>query len=235
MNAEAPLPPPPELTEQEIARGFHREMVGGMWEEIGRLQFEFLVSRGLRPQSRLLDIGCGCLRGGIHFVRYLTPGNYRGIDRSPSLLAAARHELELVGLADRLAPDALLCDSDFAFRRLGENFDFALAQSLFTHLTPSWIRRCLERVTEVLRVGGQLYATYFERAAADPPDGPLLHQPGGIVTHPDSDPYDLRFTAFAELVADLPLTVENVGDWRHPRAQKMVCLTRRGDLPRPAG
>jgi hypothetical protein len=52
--------------------------VGGMWEEIGKLQLDFLVNQGLRPTHKFLDIGCGTLRGGRHFIRYLDAGNYAG-------------------------------------------------------------------------------------------------------------------------------------------------------------
>jgi hypothetical protein len=45
--------------EAEVAAGRHRESVGGLWDEIGELQADFLMSRGLRPHHRLLDIGCG--------------------------------------------------------------------------------------------------------------------------------------------------------------------------------
>ena len=48
-----------QLTQEQINAGIHRDMVGGMWDEIGRLQFEFLRARGLKPNHRLLDIGCG--------------------------------------------------------------------------------------------------------------------------------------------------------------------------------
>jgi hypothetical protein len=54
-----------ELPPEEIRAGVHRDLVGGLWEELGRLQFEFLVGAGLRPEMRLLDIGCGCPRGGV--------------------------------------------------------------------------------------------------------------------------------------------------------------------------
>lgn len=50
-------------TDLRVASNPH-EAVGGDWEKIGKLQFEFLVSRGLRPHHRMLDIGCGTLRGG---------------------------------------------------------------------------------------------------------------------------------------------------------------------------
>ena len=63
--------------------------IGGNWEKIGRLQFDFLKEAGLRPENRMLDVGCGTLRGGRHFIRYLNEGNYTGIDISPACLEAA--------------------------------------------------------------------------------------------------------------------------------------------------
>ena len=79
-----------QLTEEEIRSGWHRQFVGGAWEEIGRLQFEYLRRQGLRPQHLLLDVGCGALRGGIHFVRYLEESHYCGIDINASLVEAGR-------------------------------------------------------------------------------------------------------------------------------------------------
>jgi hypothetical protein len=43
----------------------HRAYVGGLWEEIGRLQFEFLLRHGLAPSDCFLNIACGSLRGGV--------------------------------------------------------------------------------------------------------------------------------------------------------------------------
>src|SRR5205807_6035012 len=65
---------------EHVTAGHHRAIVGGAWEEIGRLQFEFLTGNGLKPHHRLLDVGCGALRGGLHFIRYLDEGNYVGVD-----------------------------------------------------------------------------------------------------------------------------------------------------------
>jgi hypothetical protein len=41
----------------------HRESVGGLWDEIGCPQLDFLVEQGLRPHDVLLDVACGSLRG----------------------------------------------------------------------------------------------------------------------------------------------------------------------------
>src|SRR5271168_1826262 len=49
----------------------YRRYVGGYWDQVGRLQFEFLQSRGLQSNHVLLDIACGSLRGGRFFIPYL--------------------------------------------------------------------------------------------------------------------------------------------------------------------
>ena len=42
----------------------HRRCVGGKWDEIGKLQTDFLKEQGLEKNMKFLDIGCGSLRGG---------------------------------------------------------------------------------------------------------------------------------------------------------------------------
>ncbi|MGD0673589.1 MAG: hypothetical protein ABSB13_16080 [Candidatus Binatus sp.] len=42
----------------------HRGYVGGKWDALGQLQFEFMLKMGLKPGHVLLDTGCGALRGG---------------------------------------------------------------------------------------------------------------------------------------------------------------------------
>ncbi|RLI53090.1 MAG: hypothetical protein DRO93_14110 [Candidatus Thorarchaeota archaeon] len=73
---------------------WYRIAVGGMWEEIGKLQFDYLVKEGLEREDYFLDVGCGSLRGGIHFIRYLKPGHYFGIDINQRLLDAGKGELK---------------------------------------------------------------------------------------------------------------------------------------------
>jgi hypothetical protein len=38
--------------QRAVNEGRHRELVGGMWDEIGRLQFEYMVENGLGRRSR---------------------------------------------------------------------------------------------------------------------------------------------------------------------------------------
>ena len=212
-----------QLSEEEIAQGAHRGFVGGLWEQIGRLQFDFLRERGLRPGDRLLDVGCGALRGGVHFIRYLDPGGYYGVDMNESLLAAAaRVELPAAGLTER-RPHLLLNDR-FEFRRFGVTFRWALAQSVFTHLPLDSIERCLVNVAEVLEPGGRFYATFFEAPTERHVEE--IQRPDGIVTHADADPFHHHPRVFESLVANLPLTVRNLGGWEHPRAQHILEFVR---------
>ncbi|MEO7199584.1 MAG: class I SAM-dependent methyltransferase, partial [Dokdonella sp.] len=115
------------LDAEAIQRGEHRAFIGAMWDDIGKLQLEFLQAQGLQPQHRLLDVGCGALRGGVHFVRYLQHGHYCGIDANASLIDAARHELHLAGLQGHGA--RLLANADFDVAVFGQRFEFAIAVS----------------------------------------------------------------------------------------------------------
>jgi cyclopropane fatty-acyl-phospholipid synthase-like methyltransferase len=210
-----------QLTDAQIRSGEHRNFVGGMWEAIGRLQFDFLKGRGLEPQDRLLDVGCGACRGGLHFVDYLDAGRYFGIDINQSLLTAGQKELTDAGLMDK-APQLLL-DEAFRFERFGERFDWAIAISVFTHLPTNHIVRCLVEMKKVLAQGGRFYASFFQ-APTPAHLETIRHHPGGIISHFDSDPYHYGFAEVCYMAAVAELDVELIGDWGHPRDQQMLCF-----------
>ena len=48
-----------------------KSAIGGKWDILGPLQYEFLLRNGLLPHNTLLDYGCGTLRGGRFFIKYL--------------------------------------------------------------------------------------------------------------------------------------------------------------------
>ena len=212
-----------QLSDAEIARGAHRDFVGGMWDEIGRLQFDFMLAQGLRPEHRLLDVGCGALRGGLHFVRYLEPGHYFGVDGNASLVRAGRHELAASGLTKR-APNLMVNDR-FEFWKFDVQFDFLMAISLMTHLNMNHIVRCLGEAHRVLPLGGKFYASFFE--APHPAHlATIAHTPGGVITHLDSDPYHYSFDELETAARYVGMEAERIGDWRHPRAQQMMYFTK---------
>ena len=213
--------------DSEVRDNQHREIIGGLWSEIGTLQFEFLRERGLRPNDKLIDVGCGPLRGGIHFVRYLNPGHYFGTDINKSLLDAGYdREIVPLDLAGRLPRCNLIEMHDFAFDSIHQTFDFALAQSVFTHLVFNNIRQCLMRLPAVMRSGACFYATIFEAPSGGPPPVTLTHQPGSVVTYATRDPYHYSVADMRYAIAGLPWRLEYIGDWAHPRGQKMLAFIR---------
>jgi ubiquinone/menaquinone biosynthesis C-methylase UbiE len=187
------------------------------------LQMEFMRSRGLQPSQFLLDVGCGCLRGGIHFVRYLEAGRYVGIDANRSLLQAGLDELEQAGLGNKGA--VLIESAHFEFQKANMLFDSAIAISVFTHVFMNHIARCLAEVKRVLKNGASFYATYFEAPAPIFLES-LVHQPGGTTTHYDRDPFHLSNDELASLAVAAGLTFHRIGDWGHPRGQMMAAFTR---------
>lgn len=210
---------------EKIKPNWHRESVGGLWEEIGKLQTDFLISQGLQPRSFLLDIGCGSLRGGIHYIEYLEPGHYFGIDRDADLIAAGR-EIEIPRAALQQKNATLAVVDDFDFRGLSrKKFDFAIAQSVFTHLPLNSILRCLVNVETVLAPQGGFYATFFENTRGERHVAPLAHtsEDGAVITtFPDRDPFHYTLGTFERMCEPLNLSVEYVGEWGHPRGQKML-------------
>jgi len=210
-----------------VAAGQHRNLVGGLWEELGTLQFEHLKQEGLRPEHLLLDVGCGSLRGGVHFISYLNPGHYFGIDINQSFLDAGYDiELAQAGLQGRMPRENLACTAEFQPPWAGVLFDFAIAQSVFTHLMLNRIRQCLTRIAPHMKPDGVFYATFFERPEDVAADKPIHHQPGGVTTYDVQDPYHYALEDLAFAIRGLPWRMRYIGSWDHPRGQKLIAFER---------
>ena len=211
----------------QVRKGGHRARIGGAWDEIGRLQFEYLRSHGLEPEMRLLDVGCGSLRGGVHFARYLEVGHYYGIDLSQDLLDAGYDiELRQLGLQERVPRSNLLATAEFDAVGFGVVFDMLLAQSVFTHLTSNHIRLCLARMADVTRPGSVFFATVFLVPEGADAWGPVQQPPAGIVSYPAANPYHYRPADIASWVTDLPWRPDSFEEWGHPRGQQMATFVR---------
>jgi len=211
-----------------VKEGKHRKAIGDMWEEIGNLQLDFLKNNGLKPSHFLLDVGCGSLRGGVRFIEYLESGHYFGIDINQSLLDSG-YEVELKtvpGLTEKLPRTNLACVADFDASGFGQKFDFAIAQSVFSHLTFNRIRLCFENLQAVIAGGGKFFATYFHLPDDQPSGPPLVHSPGGITTTGCANPYHYRVDDFQHAIKRLPWVLEDAVEWNHPRAQRMLIFTR---------
>jgi SAM-dependent methyltransferase len=205
----------PGFYDRALAQGRHRDIVGGRWDETGRLQMRLLQDAGLQPHHRLLDIGCGSLRLGCRAVPYLDPGHYWGTDASAALMARG-HAAEL-SASDRLPAAQLIEDADFAFPGVPPTIDYAIAFAVFTHLPADRLGPALASLRRRCPALRALLFTVF--LAPEGQAGPL-RQPDGVVTHPDRPPYH---RPAAEVLQDARAAgfAARFGDARLPRGQKL--------------
>ncbi|MDD5109695.1 MAG: ATP-binding cassette domain-containing protein [Patescibacteria group bacterium] len=207
---------------------WYRREVDGAWDELGKKQLDFLVAHGLQPHHRLLEIGCGSLRGGVHFIEFLAPGGYYGVDKEAALLAAGKEvELEQKGLLQK-APTLKAMD-DFNVPAFGQTFDYVWAHAVFIHLSLNHIIQCLMNVDRVLKPGGKFYATFFENPEGKQQLGPRVRQRDGssFTTYFSKNPYHYDLATFRWMCEGTSLQVENLGDWGHPAHQQMLVFTKR--------
>ncbi len=209
--SEAPPPAKVEHGPAGIQQVGHREYVGGKWDQIGNLQFEFLKAQGLEPHHVFLDVGCGSLRGGVHIIPYLEAGNYLGIEKEQILIDAGIKQELGRPLYESKQPQ-LVVSAAFEFPRFTKVPDFALAQSLFTHLTVDHIDVCMKKLRAFVPGGCRFFATF--RATDE------------TIANPDTSHDRRRFhytrARMEQLGIDNGWVPHYVGDWNHPRGQKMI-------------
>jgi cyclopropane fatty-acyl-phospholipid synthase-like methyltransferase len=174
------------------------------YDLVAAMCFNLLTTIGLRQHHRLLDVGCGSLRLGRLFVPYLNVGNYVGVEPNAWLVEEGiRQELgaEQVGIKQ----PTFLFESDPAAVQDHGPFDYAVAQSIFSHCDPDMIRNWLHGLHPVLAPGGVLLATYLIAQEDSISSG--WTYPGCVSYRPET----MRRIAEAEGFRMAGL------DWRHPR------------------
>ncbi|MEO3973207.1 class I SAM-dependent methyltransferase [Streptomyces sp. CAU 1734] len=129
------------------------------WLALGKMQFDYLRGHDLAPEDRMLDIGCGNLRAGWHFIDYLNPGNYYGIDISPDILMSAKETLTGRGLQDKVPHLTITQNLTLDFLP-DAYFDVVHAHSVFSHSPLGVIEECFAHVGRVLAPGGHFDFTF---------------------------------------------------------------------------
>jgi SAM-dependent methyltransferase len=141
--------------DRAFLREEHHAYYGRPWV-LGRYLFDFARSRGLRPEQRLLDCGCGSGRFAIHAIGFLDEGNYHGVDiHLKSLQALVSYEIPLHDLASK--KPRILLNGDFAFGHFGTMFDYAMDCFVSFHFTDiAQNRQFYANLASVLKPGGKL-------------------------------------------------------------------------------
>jgi ubiquinone/menaquinone biosynthesis C-methylase UbiE len=127
---------------------------------------------GLKPDSHVLDVGCGVGRMAIMLAHYLGPiARYEGFDIIEHMIRWADREIttrlphfrfDHVDVYNKAYnPSGTLAASGFRFPYADESFDVIFLSSVFTHMLADEQRHYLDEIHRVLRPGGRCLATYF--------------------------------------------------------------------------
>jgi cyclopropane fatty-acyl-phospholipid synthase-like methyltransferase len=192
------------------------------YDLMGATQFRLLTTLGLRGHHRLLDFGCGSLRAGRLFIAYLDRSKYHGLEPSTWLIEDA--------IANQIGRDVIAIKApqffnvdDFRADRCGTNFDFILAQSIFSHTGPDLLLRSLTGFKASLAPAGLALATIVRphqaAGAAAATNG--WHYPQCVTYAPD---------ALASIAAQAGLAVRRL-PWFHPRQTWYAFALDAGSLP----
>lgn len=139
-----------------------QQFLGGppeVFDTVGREQLAALLDFGLRPESTVLDIGCGCLRGGRWIIPLLDSGHYCGIEPNREMLA--------YGLAHVIDPEITRIrrprfdhNDRFDFTVFNTPFTHFIARSVWTHADKSQIAAMLDGVAATGAPDAVLLASY---------------------------------------------------------------------------
>ncbi len=161
-----------------------------------------LLALGLRPDHRVLDIGCGIGALAIGLLPHLSSGSYEGFDISAEAIdwcqrsigaCHPRFRFQHANLANTAYnPKGSLRANGFRFPYADGEFDFAFLGSVCTHLMPDEVAHYLRELNRLLRPGGKSVISYY-----------LLHEASlrGIAAGSSSLPF-LYETANGSRVVD---------------------------------
>ena len=219
---------PQQSEDGELKPGDHdyRAFVGppAQYDVKASTQFALLCALGLREHHNLLDIGCGSLRAGRLFIPYLGTGRYFGIEPERWLVEEGIKENLGQDLVALRHPTFLYRD-DFDLAEFGVQFDYVVAQSIFTHSGPDLIRKALHSVAGNLKPDGLLAVNFIECAwPARSSSVPGWHYGGrGIVSY--------RAAEFRAMANEAGLAAVDIPWGGHPVVKWWLVAREEARLP----
>jgi SAM-dependent methyltransferase len=175
------------------------------YDLIAAMTFNLLTTLGLRQHHSLLDIGCGSLRIGRLLIPYLNRGKYFGIEPAEWLVTEGIKQELGEAVVQIKRPTFFFSDSPEKVAQAKVSFDFALAQSIFSHCGLDLVKGWLSAISRSLADDGALIATFLP-GEEDPARAGWVY--------PECVNY--RPATLDREAADANLRFE-ILDWKHPR------------------
>jgi len=153
-----------------------RKLFVGGQEDFKSIGEEFLryfrELGGLKPNERVLDVGCGIGRMAVPLTTYLDErGSYEGFDIVADGIDWCRKKITPkypnfhFQLADvfnkKYNPNGKYPASEYHFPYENESFDFSFLTSVFTHMLPQDMEHYLYETARALKRNGRCLITFF--------------------------------------------------------------------------
>jgi SAM-dependent methyltransferase len=153
-----------------------RKLFVGGQEDFKSIGEEFLryfrELGGLKPNERVLDVGCGIGRMAVPLTKYLDErGSYEGFDIVAEGInwctqrITPRYPNFNFQLADvfnmKYNPRGTYKAYEFQFPYESESFDFVFLTSVFTHMLPQDMDHYLHEIARAMRRRGRCLITFF--------------------------------------------------------------------------
>jgi SAM-dependent methyltransferase len=154
------------------SNGVRQDIGGEGFVRVGK-QIAALLQKhaGLTPDSRVLELGCGCGRNALGLSGVLNAGNYTGMDIERVALEAAKNNQRLLGKKfqfdfldvrnDTYNPDGEYPATEYVFPYGAQSFDVVFMISVLTHMLTDEVKNYAKEIARVLKPGGRCFATTY--------------------------------------------------------------------------
>jgi ubiquinone/menaquinone biosynthesis C-methylase UbiE len=154
---------PPDSVNYNGAEGFER-----YGEENKRNLIELC---GLKPEDKVLDVGCGPGRMAIPLTSYITKGEYHGFDIVPCGITWCQenitpqfknfHFTHSNILNKTYNPNGTIQARDYRFPFADGSFDIVFLVSVFTHMLPPDVSHYMGEIARVMKKGARCMISFF--------------------------------------------------------------------------